>query len=280
MKRTFPPGPVWILLLSGSSALPAQDILIDRIEERRSTSNSFFSNQCTINFSVRNLGENLSQYVRFTEVSKAVDSKGNALLNPEAMKWAYGKAGGSDLKLDLLSPAREAAAIKELAGNLSFFIPSAKNGSIVTIPRFTSRSEKNLLPKSASVSLVFLSEETIRKKAEETKKMQQEELDKMDEASRAMAQGIMGIFDGFSSWGGNNHSVHFMVEGDVNKLVDIEFLDSKGEKIDTNGKSSSEKQITYYFSSAPAGDWALKIFLETPKSVKKVPFSFKDVRLP
>lgn len=268
------------LILCTRGILMAQDVEIGRIEERRSSSTGFFSNQCTLYFSVRNLGENPTQYVRIGEIKKAVDSKGNTLINPENSKWSYESAASSNLKIDLMSPAREASTIQELSGNFRFFTPSESNGSIVKVPKFTALTDKNLLPSKAGLKLTYLSPEVIKKKGEELKKMREEELARMDGPARELAEGILGIFEGFTSWGDNYHNVHFMTEGDAGKLIDIEFINAKGEKVDTNGKSSSENQITYYFNTEPAKDWALRILYETPKSVKTVPFSFKDLKLP
>lgn len=268
------------LILCTQGILSAQDVNIERIEERRSTSTGYFSNQCTVYFSVRNLGENLTQYVRIGEIKKAVDSKGNTLLDPESSKWSYESVSNSNLKIDLLSPAREAASIGELSGNFRFFSPSENNGSVIKVPKFTSLSDKNLLPPKSGLKLTYLSPEVIKKKGEELKKMREEELEKMDGPAREFAEGIMSIFSGFTSWGDNYHNIHFMTEGDAEKLIDIEFINAKGEKISTSGKSSSDSQITYYFDTEPAKDWALRILYETPKSVKTVPFSFKDLKLP
>lgn len=268
------------LVLCTQGILSAQDIEVERIEERRSTSTSFFSNQCTINFSVRNLGENPVQYVRVGEIKKAIDSKGNTLLDPEPSKWTYEPVSSSNLKIDLVSPAREASAIRELSGDFRFFTPSEKDGSVIKVPKFTSLSDKSLLPPAAPFKLTYLSPEVIQKKGEELKKMRQEELEKMEGIEREFTEGILAIFDGFTNWGDNYHNVHFMTEGETEKLIDIEFINDKGEKINTSGRSSSDNQITYYFDTEPAGDWALRVLYETPKSVKTVPFSFKDLKLP
>ncbi len=268
------------LFLCTQAILSAQDIQVERIEERRSSSTGFFSNQCTIYFSVRNLGENLVQYVRIGEIKKAIDSKGNTLIDPESSKWSYESASSSNLKIDLMSPSREASTIRELSGNLRFFTPSESNGSIVKVAKFTSLSDKNLLPSKAGFKLTYLSPEVIRKKGEELKKMRQEELEKMEGPARELTEGILAIFDGFTSWGDSYHNVHFMTEGEAGKLIDVEFINARGEKINTSGKSSSDKQITYYFDTEPAKDWALRILYETPKSVKTVPFSFKELKLP
>lgn len=265
----------------GSFPLSAQDIFINKIEERRSTSTGFFSNECEVYFTIKNLGENLQQYVRFSEVSKAVDSKGNTLIDDGKIGKNYKKASDSDLKLELLSPAREAASIRELTGILSFFTPSEKNGSIVIVPGFAAKSDQNLLPGSAPVTLVYLSEEMIKKKAEEVKKMQQEELDKLDDTARELAQNLLSLVESFGSWGGNYHMLHFLLGGPPEKLIDLEFLDAKGELISTSGKSvSNGREITYYLDSEPGKDWTLRALLETSKSVKSVPFNFNEIRLP
>ncbi len=277
---TYTPHLLTLAFCTQGLLLSAQDVDVERIEERRSTSTSFFSNQCTVNFSVRNLGENPVQYVKVGEIKKAIDSKGNTLIDPESSTGKYESVSNSNLKIDLLSPAREASTIRELSGEFRFFTPSEKNGSILKVAKFSSLPDKNLLPSSAPFKLTYLSPEVIKKKAEELKKMREEELEKMKGPEREFAEGILAIFDGFSSWGGDYNSVHFMTEGDAEKLIEIEFVDASGEKISTNGRSSSDSQITYYLENAPAKDWSLKIMYETPKSVKIVPFSFKDLKLP
>lgn len=258
----------------------AQDIHIDRIEESRSTSSNFFLNRCTLYLTIRNLGENSTQYIKLNKIDRAVDSEGNSLINPEEKKTTYESTQSFNLKLELLPPARRAETINELTGSFSFVSPSEKNGSLIHVPKFTSLSDKNLIPSSSSLKLTYLSPEALKKKTEEINKLRQEELDKLDAPSREFAEGILGIFGGSNSWNDNFHNVHFMMDGETSKLIDVEFIDEKGSKISNSGKSISDKQLTYYFETAPTQDWALRILVETPKSIKTIPFSFKNIRLP
>ena len=103
---------------------------------------------------------------------------------------------------------------------------------------------------------------------------------KLPEAERKMAEGLMSLFDGFSVLSSDPNNISFYIEGDRKKLVDLYFLDVDGKRVNTNGWSSFNQILEYNFSEPVDPKWILIVNIETPKSVKKIPFKLLKSFLP
>jgi hypothetical protein len=82
----------------------------------------------------------------------------------------------------------------------------------------------------------------------------------------------------------NDNDIALLVEDPDSRIVDIEFQDATGKKLETNGRSSTgshELKTSFYnLRNKLPENVKLTIYLSTPKALLKVPVSLKDVPLP
>lgn len=271
------------LFLLITSVSFSQKISVSEINEKRSTSDNSFSNECEIELKIS--GDEIRKYkfVKISKITKAIDDQGIDLLNEDKNNDDYSKIDQTaKIKLETKIPARKAKTIKELSGEVSLYNPNQANGSEIKIANYQNKTNVNLLPKKAGLEIIYLTKESYAKYVKENKDKKEEELKKLPEAARQLAEGLVGAFEGlFSSDNtADDNKIYFYVNGDKSKFVDLYFEDTTGKKIERNGSMSSNSLFTYYFEEKPNPSWKLVINIETDKSVKKIPFKLIDIELP
>ncbi len=267
-------------LLWASSAF-SQKVALVSLEDRRSIGNSYFGNRCEIELKTTGDEVRKYKYVKIKGIIRAVDSEDVDLLNEKEEEQDYQEIGEEKLKIELKNPLRKATAIKEIAGTLHLYNPTETNGAILKVANFQAKPNVNLLPKTAPISVAFFTKESVEKMAKQQKAQREAEMKKMDEASRKIAEGLIGIFEGFSGGLGSENELAFYIDGDLTKLVDIKFEDETGKEVKRNGRfTSGEHLYTYSFDQKPKPQWKIRVLVESTASVKAVPFSLKDIELP
>lgn len=263
-------------------AASGQQVSVKRVDDQRSSEGSSFFNRCNVELNVADNVRSARQFVRIQELKKVTDNLGNSLIDPEKAKWDYQKTGEAAIKIELFNPPRNATHIREVSGTISFFNPTDKNGGEVVIKNYSANPGKSLLPKAAPFSLVYVPDAEVETKKKDEKIEREKELSAMDDSTRMVAMELLKIADAFSSFGGElENNLHFVVKGQTNKLVALEFYTKDGKLIETNGKSiSGGTDYTIFFREKPKKDWIVKVLLETPKAQKLYNFSLKDVTLP
>ncbi|MFN4146149.1 MAG: hypothetical protein ACK4GN_10030 [Runella sp.] len=268
---------IWGLL---SFQVLSQKLTLVSLEDRRSLGNSYFGNRCEIELKTAGDEARKYKYVKIVALTKAIDSEGTDLLREKAEKYDYEPIGEEKIKIEIKNPMRKATAIAELAGTLSFFNPTEANGAILKVANFQSKPNVNLLPKNAPVSVAFFTKESLEKLKKEQQAQREAKMKQLDPLSRQLAEGLMGLIEGFSSFGGENE-LSFLIEGETQKLVDIKFEDATGKEIKRMGRFVSGGNLfSYSFESKPAPDWRMRVLVETKNSVSTVPFSLKNIELP
>ncbi len=177
-------------------------------------------------------------------------------------------------------PSRKATVIKEISGEISLYAPTEANGGIMKISNYQAKTGTNLLPDNAGVKLIYLTPASVEKYTKEQNQKKEEELKKMPAAAREMAELLMNALEGFSGFGDDANQAMFVMDGDETKLVELYFEDAKGEKVERNGYAKSGNLIAYYFDEKPSPNWKLVLNIETAGSVKKLPFTLRDIDLP
>ncbi|WP_202702230.1 hypothetical protein [Flavobacterium sp. UGB4466] len=270
------------LLLLITTVSFSQKISVSEINEKRSTSDNSFSNECEIELKISGDEVRKYKFVKISKITKAIDDQGIDLLNEDEKSNDYSKIDQTaKIKLEIKIPARKAKTIKELSGEVSLYNPNQANGSEIKIANYQNKTNVNLLPGKSGIEIIYLTKESYTKYVQENKNKKEEELKKLPEAARLMAQGLLGAFDGlFSSGDTDDNQVYFYVNGDKSKFVDLYFEDTAGKKIERNGSMSSNSLFTYYFEEKPNPNWKLVINIESDKSIKKIPFKLVDIELP
>ncbi|MEZ4905548.1 MAG: hypothetical protein R2822_29190 [Spirosomataceae bacterium] len=266
---------LWAFAASG------QKVALINLEDRRSIGNSYFGNRCELELKTTGDEVKKHKYVRIKEIIRAVDSEGTDLLNDKVDKADYAEIGDEKLKIELKNPMRKASSIKEIAGTLDLYNPTETNGAIVKVANFQAKPNVNMLPKKSPLSIVFFTKESVEKMAKEEKAEREAKMKPLDPATREIAAGLMALVDGLGAGMAGENELSFYINGDVSKLVDIKVEDETGKEVRRSGRFISGDHLhTYSYDQKPTPKWKIKILIETPASVKSVPFSLKDVELP
>jgi hypothetical protein len=271
---------VFLLL---TSVTFSQKISVSEINEKRSTSDNSFYNECEIELKISGDEVRKYKFVKIIKITKAIDDQGLDLINEDRTNFDYIKIDQTaKIKLETKVPSRKAKTIKELSGEVSLYNPNVANGSEIKIANYQSKTNVNLVPGKSDIQILYLTKESYAKYVKENKDKKAEELKKLPEAARQLAEGLVSAFDGLfsSDETDDSNKVYFYVNGDKAKFVDLFFEDATGKKIERNGSMSNNNLFTYYFDEKPNPNWKLVINIETDKSTKKVPFKLMDIELP
>jgi hypothetical protein len=271
------------LFLIITSVSFSQKISVSEINEKRSTSDNSFSNECEIELKISGDEVRKYKFVKISKITKAIDDQGIDLLTEDKNNDDYTKIDQTaKIKVETKIPARKAKTIKELSGEVSLYNPNQANGSEIKITNYQNKTNVNLLPAKSGLEIIYLTKESYAKYVKENKDKKEEELKKLPEAARQLAQGLLGAFEGLFSSDDttDDNKIYFYVNGDKSKFVDLYFEDTTGKKIERNGSMRSDALFTYYFEEKPNPSWKLVINIETDKSIKKIPFKLIDIELP
>jgi hypothetical protein len=204
-----------------------------------------------------------------TTVKSATDDTGKPLPEKEnrfssdgfeELQKGFGgdkKADEFQVKLEFGNPPRSAKAIKALNGTIELLIPKMDPASIVpaSFAKDTGKPLDNPVLKAAGVELTL-------------------------QAPGAKPKGA----GGFGFGGGGENDLSYQIKDPKGKVASIEFFDTGGRKLESNGRSSfgmgGSKNVSVSFNAKPPADAVAKIYVVTDKSVVTVPLELKDVRLP
>lgn len=269
------------LILSFSISAFAQKVSVNKIDESRSTSDGSFDNKCEIELKISGDEVRKYKFVKISKITKVIDDQELDLLKEDGNDFEY-KEVDRDVKVEIETkiPARKATVIKELSGELSFYSPTEVNGAIIKILNYQSKTNINLLPNTVGVQVVYLTKESIEKYSNEQKLKKEEELKKLPELARKIAESMMNAFVGITDISDDPNQLTFLIEGDESKMVDLYLEDEKGQKVRRNGRSRTNNLVAYSFNEKPNPNWKLILNIETAASTKKLPFKLIDIILP
>jgi hypothetical protein len=207
------------------------------------------------------------------------------LLDPQKQREDFETIGSfgskNSVTLKLKNPARKAATVKEIAGTLELFVPKLDPDSTVAIEEFQkktgARFEAPALEKS-KVKVIAWNKAQFAALQEKKKAADAKKPKGISEALGSAFSGIFGIGNM------NDNDFALQVEDPDSKVVEIEFQDAAGKRLETNGRSSSGgnelKTMFYNLRNKLPENAKLVIYLATPKALVKVPVALKDVPLP
>jgi hypothetical protein len=286
-------GPQFCLVLA--TALPAagllaQDLRVSAgtIEDRRTTGRFFASLEIELKLTGDDLSDAKSARIL---LKKAVDETGRNLLPDSKPDQDFKSINSSELKLSLKNPARGAAAVKEIAGQIELFVPARDPAATVTVDRVLSRMDKAVdspALKSQKIALRVVSPNAHRAAAKKRDAELEKEMAKHKEEMKKeagddkTAEALMALVKGFSGMMnevGDNDLI-LEIEDPDKKVLDVSVVGPKGDTIDTNGSmSSGSLRILQFHEKLPA-DAKLRLLLQTRKSIVSAPFSLTSVPLP
>lgn len=229
--------------------------------------------------------------IRNFEVLTAVDDKGEDLRKEKEESgggYTYQTGGSSDnegqlkQELSLKNPARAATVIQELSGHMELYVPDKDPKSKVLVKGFMKQAGKSVVSdvlKKSKVDVAVLNKEQF-----DAMKQKKEEADSAGTAPAGkdpLTVLLNAFSDAFSSYMSiQDNGVVFLVKDPGGRLVDIEVVDASGQPLPYSSKSGGAEMRAIDFD-APLPDTAqLAIYLETPASMVRAPFTLNNITLP
>lgn len=255
-----------------------QKLKVMNIEELRTIGGSW--DYCKID--VKPFGDDIRNYTfyKISELKRAVDNKNINLLTDQIEESKYLPIT-ENTTIQLLKASRSASTVN-VDGSLSFFKPTEENGGIVKISGFKTKPEVNLAPKNTAYTVHYYDKATLQKMGKSDINLRYEEIEKLPEKDRNFASEVNSLVNSLSYYTEEEleNIVFFAIGGDNAQIMGLEFEDEKGKKISPISSSYTNVVYTYYFESKPDPKMKLILNVESPKAVKKVPFSLLGVDLP
>jgi hypothetical protein len=268
-----------------AEASGARVLVTDVVDSR--SSKDFFA-KCELELLIMGNDVAGSLGIRSVRVDYAADDTGRLLnkKNPHStgfFNFNEKKDHKMTTKIALKNPAREARFIESIKGEIELFQPNPKNGSQVTIKRFLESPGKHYSHPALEKSKVQVSYVTKEfYEAQKKREMENAKNKQMEQVGQEFGEAFSKLFEGmFAGFMGDaKNSIHLIVNDPKNRIVDFAFIDSDGNLVKPMSRSNMRTLRTYGFQELPAPDLQLVIYLDTPDSVKKVPFSLDKVALP
>jgi hypothetical protein len=275
-------------LIPGVSAGQGVRVSTGTIEDRRTTGRFFAGLEIELKLTGDDVADAKSARII---LKKAVDETGRDILPEQKPDEDFLSVGSSPLKLALKNPARGAAAVKEIAGEVQLFVPSRDPAAVVTVDRVVTRMDRSVdspALKAQKIALRVVSPKAHRAAAKERDAEFEKEMEKhKDEMKKEAgddktAEALIALVKGFSGMMnevGENDLI-LEIEDEQKKLLDVSVVGPKGETIDTRGSMSSGSLRILQFGEKLPADAKLKLLLQTRKSIVSSPFTLANVPLP
>lgn len=265
------------------------DVTVQQVNDRR-TSGSFSQLSITLELPKLRSTEIAASRVL---IAAATDDTGRSLLDPqrsEAQLEPNMRSGmGSNtppppatVSVTLANPARKAATVRELRGEIELYMPSKDPNSVAEIPKFLSTSGKPLAHKALKANAVEIALvspaqlETERKRVLDLKRKEYKEAgwqdgEDLDSMLKSAADSLLTVEDS---------DLLVRIKDPNQRIQEIVYVDAAGEikRISTR----TEEGLVYFstWGDKPQADWKLKVSMKTPKNLVRYAFALKDVALP
>lgn len=271
-----------ITLLVAAATVQAADVRLSVTEVTDSRSTGQFHNGLDIRLKLT--GDDVSSVKGIRTVfAKVVDETGRNLLKEESQEKDFSSVrdngSGPEVTLRLKNPARRAATVKEITGELQLFMPDQDPAATVMVKNFRAATGTPLGdPRLVKAGLQV----TVLSKADYdalSKKKEQEAREKMEkDLGQAMVQALEGMFSGFFQVGENDLLLKLADPGEV--FISAEVVDGTGNVVPTTSTTYADEMRVLGFEQPLPTDAQLRVFLKTPKSVVTVPVKLVEIPLP
>ncbi len=275
--------------LAGPERLSDARVMFTEVKDTRTTGQFF--GECEVEIKVMGRAVSKSLGIRSVEVTYAVDNTGMILLNKERKNissFFHPNDGAATLthKVSLKNPARSAHYIQSLKGTIELFSPTLKNGGRVEIENFQASAGKPLAEaqlKPHGISIMYLTKEILeQRKKEQMEKARKKASKEIDKLGEEMGQAFMNMFEGMlgGMMGNDKFSLNLWVKDPEKMVVDIQFLDATGKKLNTSSRSNMGEMRQVGFKELPGPGTKLLVYLATKESIRQVEFSLNQIPLP
>ena len=271
-----------VTLLFATASAQAADVRLSVTEVTDARSTGQFHNGMEIKLKLT--GDDVASVKGIrTVVTKAVDETGRNLMKDEKQDKDFGSVRdsgtGPETTLRLKNPARRAATVKEIIGEVHLFMPDQDPAATVMVKNFRAATGKPLGTQQLGKAGLQV---TVLSKADYdalSKKKEQEEREKVEkDLGQAMVKALEGVFSSFFRVGDNDLILKLADSGEV--FINAEVIDGAGNVVPTMSTTYADDMRILGFELPLPKDAQLRIFLKTPKSVVTVPVKLVDIALP
>lgn len=221
-------------------------------------------------------------------VAKATDDTGRDLIKKDESgsrdfaKPDENRAGLVEIEARLKNPSRKAAAVKEVAGEVTVFSPGRDSKAVASIPDFMTlagRKIENGALKAARVELgIMTKKEFDAFKEQQKKEVKAKEGEMIKELGEAMAMALGALFGSMMEV--TENSVILNIADPDARVVDMEFTDAAGSPLRSGSSMKTGDIRVFEFEKPMPRDAKLTVYLATPKALWKAPFKLQDIALP
>lgn len=274
-----------ILLLLPTSQLYANNDLykvrtsITQVSDSRSTGDFFKG----LEIEMKVMGELVenSKAIKLNIISAIDDSGKNLLRDDYKSEYTFFKkhdGSGETIKIKLKNPYRKSTLIKELKGNIIFFIPQNDYSSIVEINNFLEKSGSNIFSKATDNGILKITLLT-KDDYEKFKNSQEKEIEnETGKIGKCIYEAFKSLFGSFTSV--DENSVIMNIQDKMGKIIFIEFLSPEGSIIRHSGKTTINDIHIFDFEEKLDKKSTLRIYSETNDSLCTYPLNVTDIVLP
>lgn len=124
-------------------SLRAQNVMVSAgtVEDRRTTGQFFGGLEIELKLAGDDLADSKAARVI---VAKALDATGRDLLPESGREPDFSDSANSTMKVSLKNPARGAAAIREVSGEIQLFMPARDPAATAVVDKLASRLDKSV----------------------------------------------------------------------------------------------------------------------------------------
>jgi hypothetical protein len=275
------PGVLFFALFIVAAPALASDVkvIVSEVKDQRSTG-EFFNN---LEIKLKLIGDDSSSVRGIkTSVSRAVDDTGRNLLRDDEKKDSFETlwSGKAEVNLKFKNPARRAAVVKEITGELQLFMPDKDPAATLLIRDFMKKAGKPVTDSALTKAGIAVT--VLTKKEYESLKKDEEKKAKETAQKQGLTQAMMSAFEGllgaFFQVGEND--LIFKISDPSGNLIDMDVVDANSTKIKSHGNMKSHDLTVLNYNEAVPADAQLRLFLKTQKSVISMPLRLVDVALP
>ncbi len=290
-------GMIWIVFAlwcapawAGPERFTDARVMFTGVKDTRSTESFFGGCEVEIKIMGRRVGE--AYGILGVRVSYAVDDKGTILLDRKQQgsrgffSRNHQQSSTMTHTIKLKNPARFAHDIQMIKGEVELFLPTEANGGRVPAGVFMNAAGRPIAQDrlaAQGVTLTYVTKELFeQKKKEEMERAKREAGKQMDQLGQQMGEAFMKMFEGL--FGGmmvdDKNSLRFWVQDPRKKVVALEFLDARGQPLDSTSRTTLGELRVYGFKTLPPPDTQVVVYLAMEEAVLRVPFTLRDIPLP
>ena len=274
---------------AGPERLTDARVMFTEVKDTRTTGQFFV--KCEVELKIMGRAVAKAMGVRDVKVTYAVDDTGVILVNKEednTPSFFRPNDGGSSLthSVSLKNPARSAKYIQTLKGTIFLFSPTPENGGMVDAGTFMETPGKSLGEdklKEHGVTVQYITPEILEQKKAQEKKKARAQMDKeMEKLGEEMGQAMLQMFEGMfgGMMGDDKNSIRLWVKDPNKRVVDIQFVDARGEVLNSSSRSNMGELRQVGFKQLPPPTTRLRVLLATDQAVHPVKFSLNEIPLP